>query len=228
MSYKCISKETVRPAANYIDNNWVRAPDANFLQKQVIARGGNLCLAPASLITAAVDTIMGLGAMLASVITLGLHRPTLKFTGNHITQSENLLLNPYRHLMKTINPEIQFAKDKEAWDPLNPPLITAEGNGFFANVCVPIFNSVKEYSKFDDFYTRHITIRLTSAVLAMAAIITRIADAIICLPAAALSLITLGSFESLNNLASRSLSAPAIIRDLVYCTIVFVNPNTVE
>jgi hypothetical protein len=93
-----------------------------------------------------------------------------------------------------------------------------------------VINSLKALArscyKSDNFLKRHVASRLTYALLAVSCLATRVADGAIGVAAAGLSVLTGGNFESLNNLAYRTLQAPGIINDLFYCTIKFINPWT--
>jgi hypothetical protein len=222
MSYINIHKELTEPAANYIETNWILSHKTTFLKKQVLARGAYFCLTPAAFITHAIDTIIGLGIGLGALCTLGIHKPTVKMAINHLSDSKQLFANTYINFLKFINPG--------AYADLNSsqePTISAEGNGFLSDfVDKPLRDLARDCRNSDNILKRHITSRLTYALLAISCLVTRAIDGIIGIPAAALSILTLGKFESLNNLAYRTLQAPGIIRDLFICTIKFINPWT--
>lgn len=177
-----------------------------------MARGAHLLLTPASFITSAVDTIIGLGAGLGAICTLGKNKQTFKVACNHLSSSDKLFVRPYVNFLKTINPEAK---------------ISGDGDGFLSDLVInPLKNIARRCYNSDNFLKRHIASRLTYALLAVSCLVTRAVDGIIGIPAAGLSILTGGKFESLNNLAYRTLQAPGIINDLFYCTIKFINPWT--
>lgn len=237
MSYTNVTYASTKPAEHYVDSNWVESDKTTFLKKHVLARGAHLLLAPASFITSAVDTIIGLGAGIGAICTLGKHQPTIKAAFNHLSSSNKLVVRPYVNILQTINPKAKFSGDlanqpyvvrylAQCTD-YKPPMISGDGDGFISDI---VINSLKNVARAcynsDNFLKRHVASRLTYALLAVSCLVTRAIDGIIGIPAAGLSILTGGKFESLNNLAYRTLQAPGIINDLFYCTIKFINPWT--
>ena len=234
MSYSNVTYATTKPAEHYVDRNWVQSDETTFLKKHVLARGAHLLLTPASFITSAVDTIIGLGAGIGAICTLGKHRQTFKVASNHLSSSNKLFVRPYVNFLQTINPEAKFSGDAA-----NQPYIvrylglakqatiSGDGDGFLSDLVInPLKDTARTCYNSDNFLKRHVASRLTYAVLAVSSLVTRAVDGIIGIPAAGLSVLTGGKFESLNNLAYRTLQAPGIINDLFYCTIKFINPWT--
>lgn len=106
-------------------------------------------------------------------------------------------------------------------------MISGDGDGFLSDLVInPLKDIARSCYNSDNFLKRHVASRLTYALLAVSCLVTRAVDGIIGIPAAGLSILTGGKFESLNNLAYRTLQAPGIINDLFYCTIKFINPWT--
>lgn len=104
-------------------------------------------------------------------------------------------------------------------------MVGLEGNGFLSNNATNLLKDVaRTCYRSDNFVKRHVISRLTYALLAMASLVTRTVDGIICMPIAAASILTCGTFPTLNNIAYRSLQAPNIINDLFYCIVKFINP----
>lgn len=222
MSYTNVTYASTKPAEHYVDSNWVQSDETTFLKKHVLARGAHILLTPSSFITCAVDTIIGLGAGLGAICTLGKNKQTFKVACSHLSSSNKLFVRPYVNFLKTINPEAKFSGDaaKQA-------MISGNGDGFLSDLVIdPLKNIARNCYNSDNFLKRHIASRLTYALLAVSCLVTRAVDGIIGIPAAGLSILTGGKFESLNNLAYRTLQAPGIINDLFYCTIKFINPWT--
>ena len=237
MTYYNITTSTVKLAESYVRSNWVKSDEKNFLKNHIFARCAYLILAPASIITSAVDTIIGLGAAVGTICTFGKHTPTYNIAYKHISFSRNLIVGPYVNILRTINPKAKFTRNLEdecyakrhfgTKPDYTPPLVSVDGDGFTSNLVKdPLKNKARSCYNSDNFLKRHISSRLTYALLAVSCIVTRAVDGIIGIPAAALSILTGGKFKTLNNLTFRALQAPAIIDDLFYCTIKFINPWT--
>lgn len=232
MSYTNINSKLTRPVENYVDTNWVYSRETTFIKKHILARGAHFVLAPASLITSAVDTLVGLGVGIGSLCTLGKHEPTFKTAFNHLSGAQKLFVRPYVNLLQVINPEARFSGNwadrsfaERQFGLVKQAMISGDGDGFLSNfVTKRLKNIARSCYNSDNFLKRHVASRLTYALLAISCLVTRVADGVIGIGAAGLSILTGGKFESLNNLAYRTLQAPGIIRDLFYCTIKFINP----
>lgn len=229
MSYTNVTYASTKPAEHYVASSWVQSDETTFLKKHVLARGAHLLLTPASFITSAVDTIIGLGAGIGAICTLGKHQSTVKVAFNHLSGSNKLFVRPYVNFLQTINPEAKFSGDaaNQPFGLAKQAMISGDGDGFLSDLVInPLKNIARSCYNSDNFLKRHVASRLTYALLAVACLVTRAVDGIIGIPAAGLSILTGGKFESLNNLAYRTLQAPGIINDLFYCTIKFINPWT--
>ena len=237
MPYTNITHASTRPAENYIDSNWVRSDETTFIKKHLLARGAHFFLTPASFITSAIDTAVGLGVGIGVICTLGMHLPTAKVAFNHFSSSNKLFVRPYVNLLQTINPKARFSGDLAnqtyvvrflaQCNNYEPPVVSGDGDGFISDTVITSLKSVARtcYNS-DNFLKRNVASRLTYALLAISCLVARVVDGIIGIPAAGLSILTGGKFESLNNLAYRTSQAPGIITDLFYCTIKFINPWT--
>jgi hypothetical protein len=222
MPYTNITNATVRPFRKYVEENWVQSDETTFLKKQVFARGAHLALVPASFITSAADAIIGLGAAIGTVCTVGKHQPTYKFAMTHLYNLDKLFVNPYVNFLRAVNPEALFSAGRKSTAAIN-----ANGDGFLTGLMIDkLKDAARTYYNSDNFLKRHVASRLTYALLAVACLVTRAVDAVIGILAATFSILTFGKFESLNNMSYRALQFPGILTDLFYCTIKFINPWT--
>lgn len=230
MSYTNVTHSIFKPAESYVKENM----DSSNLS----TKAAHLGLAALSFLTTSADSVIGLGAGFGTMLTYGKSMTVYKFSIYHLGSSKAVLLLPYKHLMEMINPEAKFsARVSQEATPFmrylgslvedKLPMITADGNGFISDLFVePLKDIARTCYSSDNFLKRHVASRLTYALLAISCIVTRAVDGIIGVPAGLLSLVTGGKYESLNNLAYRSLQAPAIINDLTYCAIKVLNPFT--
>jgi hypothetical protein len=192
-----------------IYDSW-NSPDASFVQKHILTRGAYLLLAPASLITTAIDTIVGLGAAIGAIAILGRSQKIFDFACGFACESNYLLSYPYQNFLQAINPDADFG----------------DMNGYIVSSAIsPIEDFAKECSKSENFLQRHVASRLTYALAALACLVTRAVDGVISIPMTAISIITLGNFALINNLAYKTLKAPGIIMDIFYFSVYVLNPQ---
>lgn len=214
MSYINLTYATIDPVLNYIDSNWCNKK--KLLKTRIFTRGAHLLLIPPSFIISAIDIVIGLGAGIGAVCTLGKHRRTFIIARDHLSMSNNLFLAPYWLFLFTLNPKAAKLA-----------MITREDDSFLSDsVITPLKKIARTCYNSDNFLKRHVSSRLTYALLAISCLVTRVADGVIAIPTAGLSILTGGKFVPLNNLAFRTLQAPSLIDDLFYCTIKFINPWT--
>ena len=219
------SEKIVRPIAQYVRNNWVISPNTNFVKKQIGARAAYLGLTPVSAVTSVLDTLVGSIAGIGSILTLGLHKPTNDLHVRNIALSRLIVSLPFSGFLKVINPSAEFpGKTNE-----NRILIGSQFDGLVFDFVLPkLKNYANEFSLSNNVFKKHVLSRLTFALTAIAAVVTRVADAAIGLVAAAFSIITLGIYPSLNNLAARGLHAPGVFHDIFYAAIKTINPWAVR
>jgi hypothetical protein len=197
----------VFPIYNYANDNWVHS---NQTSKQLLGRAVFIILAPAEFITRAIDTIIGLGAMLALFCTLGLHKPTIVFSKRFVDYSEGLAAEPYANLLRAVNPDAKYLSNDE--------------QGLITNFLFPLNNFAHRSCRHKNGIKRHVISRLSFALLIPACIVTRAVDGVIGTLAAILSLATLGKIPLVNKIAYRGLQAPGILRDIPGFFLQTINP----
>lgn len=164
-----------------------------------------------------VDTIVGLSGCIGVFLTLGTVRHLNRSAFTHLNSSGHLASLPYTLILSTINP-------KALNSTIGSNIKCTEG--FAGKFIIPGIQKIAENcSKSQNFLERHVASRLTYALALAASVITRVADIIIAALAIPLSLITLGAFGSLNNVAYRASGAPgSLIWDITICTLKIINP----
>lgn len=217
MTYINLTQSLALPSANgaatYIDQNWVTLNETTFMGRHFFSRAVQLTCIPVFFTAMALDTIIGVGVGVGAVCTLGRHIPTSCFAINHLNSADYLFAGFYEHFLRAINPKAQFSDEVE------------NTMGFFPNL--PIKRLAKlalSYRSSDNFLKQHVVSRLTYTLLAVSCVVTRIADAIICIVPVTLSVLTVGKFQSLNDVAYRTLQPSGILVDLFFCTIKILNP----
>jgi hypothetical protein len=214
MDYLTITSASTNVVESYIISNLSHSSTESFIKANILSRSLHLILTPISFITNSIDVIIGFGAGIGAICTLGKHEPTFTVAVTHLDNAKNLALGPYKNILRTINPNIIFSKNPDVY-----------GEGFLSDFIIATLSPIAaDFSDSDNFLKRHVASRLTYALLAIACLVTRVVDGIISIPAAALSILTIGQFASINSLAYRTLQAPAIISDLFYYLISFINP----
>lgn len=208
MTYPTATLTTIPPVERYIDANLIQS--TSFINRHILARGAYLVLAPASFIPTAIDAIIGLGAAIGAFCTLGMHKPTFRVAIIYLFNAGRCVACPYEFILRALNPKV---------------IVEESTDGFIAKrIADPLLYFGKACSNSDNFLKRHVTSRLTYALLALSYLVARVVDGVIGILAAGFSIVTVGKFTSLNNLAFRALHAPCILKDLFFCIIKIMNP----
>lgn len=213
MSYNDSLSQINYAAQQFINLTWVNSNETSFFERQVLARAGYAVLTPLSVGTVLFDTFVGAVGSLAALATLTLNKSAFNFAVRHLSYSNLLLADPFENLLKTINPNAQIHEDKR--------------NGF---ISAYVIESLHEFAKMtyesdSNALIRHGLARLTYALAAVAAVVTRVADIALGLVAGALALLTFGAFDQINSIAYKALKAPGVIADLMECGFLFINPG---
>lgn len=186
-----------------------RPPGEIFVRRHIAARGLSCLLIPGSFVTHAISTIAGLGAAAVAAVTGGHCKPAAK-AFSHLNQSQDLLANPYKHLLRTINPQA---------------LTGAKRRFFHDTIARTVEGFAAKLSRANFWPIAHGASRLAYAVLAVAYLVTSVADGLIGVAAASVSLAFLGRWEAANAMAYSHLQATSVIRNIAYCTIKIINPH---
>ena len=215
-----VSFYNIVPVENYIDSTLL-CSQSSFVEKQIFSRGLHALLIPGSIITAALDIIIGIGAMSLTFITFGCNRWIFTVTCKHLSNgAKDLLTLPYKNFLQTINPNAPFTKN-------NPyKVIERQGYGFTSKKILNLLSSTAETKNNSHIGLENIiSTRLIYLLYGVSSVVTRIIDAIISIPATILSFATLGKFVVLNDLSYRTLHSPLIVADIFFCAIKFINPS---
>jgi len=220
---------SINNLTEYLPDRGMRYLEAKYnisdkcYEAQFLARAGYFVLMPLSIITCAIDTIIGIGFGLANIFTGGTRKGTAAHTKNFLESSIYIIAEPYQCLLQLVNPRAGFEPDcGDYFFSTNP---NCEDSFLTEIVREFLCDKAEEYRGSDNsFFKRHIASRLTYALLTISLVISRIADGVIGVVAAPFAVLTFGKFEILNNLAFQGLKTPGIISDLVLNITCTVNP----
>jgi len=108
MAYYNLTELTTNRMIDYVDQNWVRSKDTNFMKKHVFSRLAYAGLLPLALVTSVCDVALGILGFLGTVFTLGRVRVIAKFSQKHLDSFRVLTRTPYLHVLRMINPQASF------------------------------------------------------------------------------------------------------------------------
>jgi hypothetical protein len=177
--------------------------------------------APLGLLESASDTgktAIGVAATALSVLTLGLVKPINDWA--NMTVHAGIILPRIYHAMTQItNPDDCAFR-------ISLPTITPRGTFITSRIASPIFDMAFNAASDESFLNKHIFSRGAYALGALIAIVTRTADLILGLLAAAISIIPcFGRIEEINTFARNQLTFLAVINDVCTGLRGFVNPQ---
>ena len=170
-------------------------------------------LIPGYFICCTIDTVMGLGASIASFCTLGANKKIDNWTTYQLSQSSFILSKLFQQFLLTLNPK-------------NSHLDTKKNLPFGCNtkyVHSWEYETIQS-SKSAYWLRRHLSTRLKAGLFLLACIITRTIDAIIGIIAACLSLLALGYYKRLNQIAFEGLQFPGVVFDIYVMCLDILNP----
>lgn len=187
----------------------LKPQNESFLNDQIVSRLREAILIPFVMLSAPIDMIVGLGYYAGSILTFGTEPKLFSYANKFTLASGKLFSTSYLHLLKVFIPKA--GTDKKI----------KEFNGLFThNVYQKIEEKAQHYSSSKNIFVRHGASRFTYPLLAIACVITRIADLVVGIFAAALSFIPyFGAKTWLNDSAFRGLEVLNIVNDLFYCTV---------
>lgn len=220
MSFVSITDSTVAPYEKYVDKEWVKSTEANFFKKHVLARGAYLVLAPCYAISCALDAIIGLGAALGSICTLGLYKPALKSAEIHLNKGTDILLYPYSNLLKAINPAAKFQLTIKG-----PSYLERKLDLLIDNTISKPLNFAVKCANSDNLLKRQVVSRLTFALITVSALVNGVATSIFGMPAVVLSFLTFGKFSSINRIAQLGAATPAVVLSIYVSVLGVINPQ---
>lgn len=231
MEYSSLTLDCVQPILPHAKKKLIGADELGSLGNNVIDGLVNLGLAPISLGAAILDTVLGVLASVGAVVTLGMHKTIYKASRSFTLSSSRILVQPYRLLLKTINPHanIRVLTQAEIRGKRGHPCpwIYLTSDGLLTHFVKPyLFGKAMKACLEEDFTSRHITSRFLFTLSALTCLVTRAVDGMIAMPLAALSILTFGQMQAINTLAVNALQAPGIVSDLSFCAINALNPDS--
>jgi len=229
MSYFEFTNLITKPLSEAINEHL----EPNSFKNKCLNRAGRLLLIPVSTIACGLEAIVGLGSGFLSIVSLGTSKNLFKFSRKRLSSTYHIFVHPYVNFLKTINPKAKFSgKSPNIYlirvEKKEEPKIIGEDQKHFllGRVVFEVAKLANALSNSKNpFLEKHIASRCVYVILGVSCVIARVADAVIAVPAVSLSILALGTWESANNLAYRTLQAPGIITDLFFCSVCVLNPG---
>lgn len=220
------------------------ARDERFFRRNIGSRFLFAGAIPIELVTCALSGIIGIFTSIGTVFTMGSISSLSARNAVLLNRFRYLLSNPYIRLVQIIDPSVQRSVhyDVGAITKINseaPRRIYCllEGDGLLTSkfkntVIAEIIADVMT----EGIVGRNILLmRMMGPLLAIGCLITRLFDAIIALPAAALgisgaffSLLTGRPFLLMHHVAYRGLQVTGIVHDLVIAWLITINPRAIQ
>ncbi len=154
------------------------------------------------------DSIIGVGAAIASLGTLGLNKDLVEFTDKHLGDVEYLSIAPFGMTL------LLFATGS----PSDDATLTSEV------VSRRLKNLASRCTNSDNLFKKHVGSRLTYALAVLSCVVTRVYDAVIGVLAFIPALLTLGHYSQLNRIAFNGLAVTGVVHDVFSNTIRVFNP----
>ncbi|CDZ81757.1 hypothetical protein BN1013_02293 [Candidatus Rubidus massiliensis] len=237
MSYFNLSKSIHSPLKRYayeLSDIHNTSKSLQFVKKECFSRFINLSSIPIGLITSLFDTIIGMLFSVISISLLSLNKRVYKLSINHLRSQKVILRIIYVHVLRIFQPTIKFKKEKHNNSPYvvrqtipqqKDLKISASGNGYLSEYIVePLKNIARSNIKSNSLIKRHISSRLIFSCILLSSIISRIGDAILSTICIFPVLLSVGKFQSLNNLVYRAIQFPGVVEDVFYSITKIGNP----
>lgn len=224
-----------------VSNNSLNSND--FFSNTVLVRYVHLTAIPSTTFTNICDIIIGVGAAVASIATLGKNHKIYNIAINHLDSARKLVVRPYANLLRILNPNANFS-GAYAYDK-NKPLTEVpykvrgtrlfnkkenhpkdDTDGLLTDYVKDVLQKLAYKNTYSSsFLKKKIVTRLTYVVLAVALSISRVVDAIIGVNSMLISLVTFGRYDTVNAIAFAALQPTGIIKDLLFCILNIINPK---
>lgn len=205
-----------------------------MLSKHILSRFCFVLLAPASLIAAALDAIIGIGAgiMTLSLFAISLPlrllyafgillpiavdcRPLFDLAFSHLFSFQNGLSSCQIAILSSINPYHGFLPTETPPKNLLIEDHTKRTGVLTGYVQEALYPSIDSLYASQNRFEKHVCSRALALFSTLALLVCRVVDAVIGVLATPLAWLTLGEVRPLTNLSLRGLQLPAIVLDLV-------------
>ncbi|MBA3958141.1 MAG: hypothetical protein H0X51_07100 [Parachlamydiaceae bacterium] len=193
--------------------------DKSFFKHYVVARVIHLIVIPIFLLTIVWDVGVGAVSTVASLATLGLSVNFAKRSLTHLRASKSLLAIPYLHLLWALNPSAKFHSDGKFVCSIS------EGRGFLSSHAIDLQIKALRRTHSPDLLVRHLISRPLVALAGIIVVIAQVADGIIGVAAAGLSLLFLGKIPTINTLAFIALKQSCDLAIFSETVLTLLNPT---
>lgn len=215
---------------NYVKENYedtLHAPtkyleSTEFVERELLSRAVYLGRTVGVAVTASVDIIIGVVATALTMLTLGMNKDCSYAMHTYLVQTKAIVAAPIFGLVQTLHPKAALTSDSSYENVLVPLAET----GITVKYAEDLLTKVEVLKDSDNAIVKHVISRLCIALTSIAYVVTRAVDVVIGAIATLFMFITLGNFESLNNLAIRGLQGTGIVGDIACLAVLIINPFT--
>ncbi len=190
----------------------------------------SLARIPLQLITTAIDTIIALGYVLASLVYCK-DNTFIDSAGMHIYPLMRIISNLYRRVIEILNPNVNWecADNIKQDETANIYYSKGRNCGTDGITHLPVIKYIvtKGIILWDSSnpIVKHLGTRLLATVALIAIIFCRAIDFVIGAVAAAVSIVLLGRCEKLNHIACRGLAILSVITDIFEMVTLIIYPG---
>ena len=202
-----------KPIRDYVFTHYLASD--NPFKSEVLSRAGNLVGAIAFVGSGACDAVAGTVTGIFAIVTAGTNS-SFYTSMEFLDDAKCMFSKSYYHLLLVLNPSAEITGHAV----LNADGILAQLIRKTTDKAFEFYDNGNEKS----FAKRVFATRLTLALAAGVAIITRIADGVLAIPLVILSAALIGTSTKINTWAYRALRAPGILEDLTFCIVKCINP----
>ncbi len=165
--------------SKYIINSydWIKkelVESDSIVKKHILARLGYVGLIPVHIICAAIDTIIGLGALLVSIF----HSDAIEFSAHQLDQFAKIISYAHLNLLNFLNPEISTLKNSKLDKEYSPNRDSAYGIITF-KLTKPIYKYEEALADSDNCLVNYVGSPLFGALRIVLFVATRSIDLLI-------------------------------------------------
>lgn len=188
----------------------------SVFKQQVQSRIAYAANIPVSALVSVADVAVGIFAGLSSFLLLGINNKANQFSLRQLDQSQFALANPFKSLIRTINPKAEFHSDDK---------YATKGYSLRVASREALLDAFRDHG--GNFSSARKVSLLAIPVLAVS-VLGAVGDLVIGIVAIPVSIILLGNNQNYNDLAFNALNVTGLVGDVYRCAINIINPASIQ